>query len=124
MRLDTLLSHFTASLEAVQKIPVNTASVDRLAAHPYLRYEQAKAIYSLRRKHIRLSSVEELRSIPELTDEEIHRMEPYLSFENGQNSDEDGDKLPIMEEKIFFLLHNSKKCSTFALAKVFRACPT
>lgn len=99
MRLDTLLSHFTASPEAVQKIPVNSASVDQLAAHPYLRYEQAKAIYLLRRKHIRLSSVEDLRSIPELTDEEIHRMEPYLSFENGRNSDEDGDKLPIKVKK-------------------------
>jgi DNA uptake protein ComE-like DNA-binding protein len=81
LRLDTLLAHFTADPADIQLIPVNKASVDRLSHHPYLRYEQAKAIYTLHRKKIRITSIDDLRSLPELKEEDIRRLEPYLSFE-------------------------------------------
>lgn len=79
--LDTLLPHFTANPDDVQRLNVNNCSIDRLQRHPYLRYEQAKAIYSLRRKNLRISSIDELRALPELTAEDLKRVEPYLSFE-------------------------------------------
>lgn len=79
--LDTLLSHFTADTNDVQTIPVNACSIDRLQRHPYLRYKQAKAIYTLRREHVRLHSIDDLRALPELTEEELDRIAPYLSFE-------------------------------------------
>ena len=79
--LDTLLAHFTADTNDVQQIPVNSTSIDRLQRHPYLRYEQAKAIYTLRRKNLRLNSLDELRTIPELTEDDLERIGPYLSFE-------------------------------------------
>ena len=60
---------------------VNKCSIDRMQRHPYIRYEQAKAIYTLRRKKVRLESIEDLRALPELTEEELVRMAPYLSFE-------------------------------------------
>lgn len=78
---DTLLSHFTADSSVLVRIPVNSASADRLARHPYLRYEQAKAIYDLRRRKIRLSSIDDLRSLPDLPDSILLRLTPYLSFE-------------------------------------------
>ena len=78
---DTLLHRFTADTTAIQRIPVNSSSVDRLARHPYLRYEQAKAIYTLRRNKVRLSSIEDLRSLSELPDSTLLRLAPYLSFE-------------------------------------------
>ena len=81
MHLDTLLTHFTADSRDVQTIAVNSCSVEALQRHPYLRYHQAKAIYSLRRQRVRLSSLDELRSLPELTDEDLNRLAPYLSFE-------------------------------------------
>ena len=81
LSLDTLLHHFTADSSAIIRLPVNTSSVNRLSAHPYLRFEQAKAIYTLRRKHVRLSSIEELRSLPEIPDSTLLRLAPYLSFE-------------------------------------------
>ena len=49
--------------------------------HPYLRYEQAKAIYTLRRKNLKLRSIDDLRALPELTDEDLERIAPYLRFD-------------------------------------------
>jgi len=80
-RLDTLLAHFVADAADVLTIPVNTCSIDRLQRHPYLRYEQAKAIYQLRRKHVRLQSMDELRDLQEMTENDLHRIAPYLSFD-------------------------------------------
>lgn len=79
--LDTLLVHFFAHTDGVQTLPVNTCSIERLQRHPYLRYEQAKAIYTLRRKNVRLSSIDDLQGLPELTDSDLQRLAPYLSFE-------------------------------------------
>ena len=79
--LDTVLEHFIVNPEDVATIPINSCSIDRLQRHPYLRYSQAKAIYTLRRQRLRISSIDELRALPELTDEDLNRIEPYLSFE-------------------------------------------
>ena len=79
--LDTLLTHFTASSQDVRKLSVNSCSTDALLRHPYLRYNQAKAIYSLRRKHVRIHSIDELRALPDLPDSTLLRLEPYLRFE-------------------------------------------
>ena len=81
LSLDTLLAHFTADTADVQTIPVNSCSIDRLQRHPYLRYKQAKSIYTLRRQRVRLRDMDELRSLPELTEAELERIAPYLSFE-------------------------------------------
>ena len=79
--LDTLLHAFVATPEDVLRINVNTCSIDVLQRHPYLRYNQAKAIYTLRRRHIRLSSIDDLRTLPELTSDDLTRLTPYLSFD-------------------------------------------
>lgn len=81
LSLDTLLDHFTVDTTAIRKFRINSFSAERLAHHPYLRYEQAKAIYDLRRKRVRISSLEELRSLPQLNDEDIQRLKAYISFE-------------------------------------------
>jgi DNA uptake protein ComE-like DNA-binding protein len=79
--LDTLLAHFTADTSDVQTIDVNTCPLDRLRRHPYLRYNQAKAIYTLRRKQVRLRSLDDLRTLPELSEKDLQRLAPYLRFE-------------------------------------------
>ena len=81
LSLDTLLYHFTADSREVQLLRVNSLTASELSHHPYLRYEQAKAIYILRRKRVRLNSIEELRVLPELSDSTLSRLAPYLSFE-------------------------------------------
>lgn len=81
LRLDTLLTHFTADPSDVRTLPVNSCSVERLQQHPYLRHHQAKAIYSLRRQRVRLHSLDDLRALPEIPDSLLNRLAPYLSFE-------------------------------------------
>lgn len=78
---DTLLHHFTADSSDVQQLRVNSLSTEALARHPYLRYGQAKAIYTLRRQRVRLNTIDDLRSLPELPDSALSRLAPYLSFE-------------------------------------------
>ena len=79
--LDSLLTHFTADSTRIEQIDVNSCSIDRLQRHPYLRYNQAKAIYTLRRKKVRLQSIDELRALPELTPADLQRLNPYLRFD-------------------------------------------
>ena len=79
--LDTLLHHFTADTSVIQTLNVNRCSTAALQRHPYLRFQQAKAIYTLRRQRIRLHSIDDLRSLPELTLSDLSRLTPYLSFE-------------------------------------------
>ncbi len=79
--LDTLLHHFTADTAAIQTLNVNRCSTAALQRHPYLRFQQAKAIYTLRRQRIRLHSIDDLRFLPDLTEDDLHRLTPYLSFE-------------------------------------------
>jgi DNA uptake protein ComE-like DNA-binding protein len=80
-RLDTVLGSFIADTTAIEPMNINAVSLDRLQRHPYLRYDQAQAIYALRRKRVQLSSINDLWSLPELTEEDLHRLMPYLKFE-------------------------------------------
>ena len=82
LHLDTLLQHFTADSADIETIDVNTSSIARLTRHPYLRYEQAKALYELRRRSIRIRSIEEVEQLPEFTKNDINRIKFYLRFDN------------------------------------------
>lgn len=78
---DTIIPHLMAEKDSITRMRVNYIGVDRLQRHPYLSFTQAKAIYELRRNKFYLKSIDELRSLPCLTEEDIKRLEPYLSFE-------------------------------------------
>lgn len=79
--LDTVVERFTVDTTLIRRINVNRCAVSTLSHHPYLRFEQAKAIYELRRNKVRLLSVDDLRSLPQLSPELIDRLSPYLVFE-------------------------------------------
>jgi len=81
LSLDTLLHHFTADAKDITPLRINSCDISTLQRHPYLRYEQAKAIYNLRRKQLRLTSLDDLRALPELSDSALQRIAPYLCFE-------------------------------------------
>ena len=79
---DSLLRHFVLDSIEVEPLRVNSARVETLQRHPYLSFEQAKAIYELRRRKIRLKNIEQLRDLDCLTEADLLRLQPYLSFEN------------------------------------------
>ena len=74
-------SYCTVNKALIQRINVNTASVERLNAHPYISFYQAKAIYELRRYKGKLNSINDLKSLEELNVENLAKIEAYLSFE-------------------------------------------
>ncbi|MDO9634960.1 MAG: helix-hairpin-helix domain-containing protein [Paludibacter sp.] len=65
----------------IQKIKINTASVDKLKSHPYLNFYQAKQIYELRRKRGKLSEIGDLSKLSELNDSTLAKIEAYINFE-------------------------------------------
>ena len=81
LRLDTLTQHFIVDTTVVRKLAINTSSAQTLQRHPYIRYTQAKAIYNLRRQRVSLRSLDDLRTLPEFTEEDLKKIAPYLSFE-------------------------------------------
>lgn len=80
-RFDSILPHLRACGDSIRPIEVNHASVARLQRHPYLRHEEAKAIYTLRRNRFKLQGIEELYELEELDSAKVERLRPYLSFE-------------------------------------------
>jgi DNA uptake protein ComE-like DNA-binding protein len=64
----------------ITAIPVNTASLDKLKAHPYLRFFKAKAIVELRRKKGKISSISELESLEEFAAGDLEKVKVYLEF--------------------------------------------
>lgn len=81
---DTLLAHFFIDSVCVVPLKVNSMRVEQLQRHPYLSFEQARAIYELRRKKIHLKHLDQLRTLDCLTEQDIQRLRPYLSFEQKQ----------------------------------------
>ena len=70
-------------IETLQITPllVNTLSLDRLRAHPYLNFYQARVIVELRRKKGKLSDMSDLQLFDEFSSSDFHRLKPYLSFD-------------------------------------------
>ena len=77
---DSILPHFYIDSVVVNKIPINHIRPEVLQRHPYLNFEQAKAIYEYRRKHIRIQSAEELQKIKGLSPTDIEKILIYLDF--------------------------------------------
>jgi len=61
-------------------VDVNTASLDRLKAHPYLNFYQAKAIVELRRKKGKLTNINELSLLEEFSESDLEKIIRYLKF--------------------------------------------
>jgi DNA uptake protein ComE-like DNA-binding protein len=65
----------------VRRIPINTCSVEQLAAHPYLRWGLAKPLAAYRDRHGPFRNVEAIKGCAVITDEVYRRIAPYLSVE-------------------------------------------
>ena len=78
---EKIKSNFTIDASLIKKINVNTASVERLKSHPYIKtFQKAKAIYEYRRKKVTLNSIDDLKVLDELNEEDLNRLKPYLEF--------------------------------------------
>ena len=77
---DELAVWFKVEAPLLRRLRVNTASLTELGRHPYVGFPRARVIENYRRVHGAIRSLDELRLIPDFTDEVIQRLEPYLEY--------------------------------------------
>lgn len=63
----------------VKKININTATVDELKAHPYIKWALANPIVAYRKEHGNFSKIEDIKNVMAVTDDAYNKMVPYLT---------------------------------------------
>ena len=64
-----------------QRINLNKAGIERLRAHPYINFYQAKVIVEYRKKKRTLKSLKQLSLYEEFTTQDLERISHYVCFE-------------------------------------------
>jgi len=74
-------SRLSVSTAAIKKININTAAVDEMKTHPYIRYNLANAIVQYRSQHGNFTAVADIKKIMMVTDDIFVKAAPYLTVE-------------------------------------------
>ena len=64
---------------STRKININTATVDDLKAHPYIKWSLANPIVAYRNEHGPFAKVEDIKKVMAVTDEVYIKIAPYLT---------------------------------------------
>jgi DNA uptake protein ComE-like DNA-binding protein len=72
---------FTLNTALIKKIRINQVSLNRLNAHPYINFYQAKAIMEFRRKHGALRTLKQLSLYEEFSESDFERLSFYITFD-------------------------------------------
>ena len=73
--------YLTTGNTSVKKININTASVNEMKSHPYIRDNLANAVFQYRQQHGNFNSTEDVKNILIITDEIYLKIAPYLIVE-------------------------------------------
>lgn len=65
----------------VRRIPINTCTVEELAAHPYARWKVAKPLIAYRNQHGPFNQLADIKGCVLVTEEVFRKLAPYLSVE-------------------------------------------
>lgn len=65
----------------VRKININTATLDELKAHPYIRYVLANPIIAYRNEHGPFTKLEDLQKVMVVTEAAFLKLSPYISVD-------------------------------------------
>jgi competence protein ComEA len=66
---------------SVKKININTATVDEMKAHPYIKFSIANPIIAYRNEHGAFSKIEDIKKVMAVTDEIYKKVAPYLTID-------------------------------------------
>jgi competence protein ComEA len=67
-------------LSAIRKININTAGLDLLKNHPYIKFTIANAMVQYRTQHGDFKSLTDLKRIVAISEDLYRKLEPYLSL--------------------------------------------
>jgi competence ComEA-like helix-hairpin-helix protein len=65
----------------IRKININTATIDELKAHPYIRYSLANPIIAYRNQHGAFAKLEDIMKVMVVTDEVFNKIAPYITIQ-------------------------------------------
>lgn len=66
---------------SIKKININTATIDELKAHPYIRYSLANPVVAYRNQHGLFEKVEDIKKVMVVTNEIYNKISPYLTVQ-------------------------------------------
>ena len=76
-----LFKWFKLESGSIRKLPINRVGLDKLRAHPYINFYQAKVIVEYRRKRGEIKSLSQLSLYEEFTEKDLKRLSAYVSFD-------------------------------------------
>ena len=65
---------------AIKKININTAGIDELKAHPYIKYQVGNAVIQYRLQHGNFHSENDLKQVHLVTDDLVQKLSPYINY--------------------------------------------
>lgn len=74
-------TRLTISNNVIKRVNINTATIDELKTHPYIRYNIANAIVQYRQQHGNFATVAAIKNIMLVTEEVYSKVAPYLTVE-------------------------------------------
>ncbi|HMC99957.1 MAG TPA: helix-hairpin-helix domain-containing protein [Ferruginibacter sp.] len=75
-----LRRYFVIHQPNIHQLNINTATIDEMKQHPYIRYALANAVVQYRNQHGKYSSLNDLKKIVLVTDEVYGKVTPYLTY--------------------------------------------
>jgi len=66
---------------SIRKVNINTATIDELKTHPYIKWSLANPIVAYRNEHGPFSKVEDIKKVMAVTDEIYNKVAPYLTVQ-------------------------------------------
>jgi DNA uptake protein ComE-like DNA-binding protein len=80
-KLDIISPNITVNSGLIQKININTATVEELKLHPYIRWNIANSIVKIRAQIGTFKKIEELKKSVLITDEIFEKLKPYVKVD-------------------------------------------
>ncbi len=74
-------AYFVVSQPHPHQVAINHLTLNELKKHPYINFYMARAITDYRRLRGNISSLEQLRLLPEFPPEVIGRLAPYVTYD-------------------------------------------
>ncbi len=78
-KFDNIQQNITINPSRIKKININSATIDDLKTHPYIKYSIARLIVNYRKQHGDYDSVESIKSIKTISDDLFEKIKFYLT---------------------------------------------
>ncbi len=79
--LDSISPFLNLDLSKIILLNINTAELEELRKHPYIRYKFANAIVNYRQQHGRYANIEDIKNVVLMTDELFDKIKSYITVD-------------------------------------------